>query len=385
MGKRANGEGTISRYRNGWRARLSLGNDSYGKRIRKSFYGKTQKEVREQMEQYKLDNKLITYSGDMTVDVWTKTWIYEYKINEIRSSSIERYSVIYKNYIRGTSLGRIKINELKRTDIIFYYNKLRKDGKADSIVKSVHKLLRAALNDARKNNYINVNYCSDITVSKKDLSRRTSDVVFTLDEEKRLLEFIKGNKYEMTIVLALSTGLRSGELVALRWEDIDLKEGTVSVNKGVSKTYYDKDGKRAFYLSETAPKTKSSIRSVPIPKSVLEQLIRYKNTQDFNKTMYKEIYKDNHFVLANEIGEPLKPDTILKAYGKILKDAGVSYKKFHALRHTYATRLSENGVSMVVAQKLLGHASIRMTAEVYTHVMENEKVLAVNKINNIFE
>lgn len=185
-------------------------------------------------------------------------------------------------------------------------------------------------------------------------------------------------------MLDLATGLQVGELVALKWKDIDFEKGILKISKSMTRKYVEKDGKRKLKIEEDTPKTKSSIRSVPIPSNVLCKLKKYKEEQEKLKKEYNDIYDDRDYVFANKLGEFIKPDTITKAYCKILREAGISHKKFHSLRHTYATRLSEIGVPLNVIQKLLGHSSIRMTADIYTHVMDEEKVIAVERINEIF-
>ena len=223
-----------------------------------------------------------------------------------------------------------------------------------------------------------------IVLPKLPYNNENETKVFTVEQQEKFLQIIKKSKYRMEFIVALGTGLRIGELVALRWKDIDFSNGILVVNKALSRAYKIIDGKRKFVIEETIPKTKSSIRKVEIPFNVLEELKKYKKEQDNYKKEFCEIYEDKDFVFANEIGQFIRPDTLNKALSKILKENNMKHINFHALRHTYATRLFERGVPLKTVQKLLGHASIKITADIYTHVMRTEKIEAVEKLNDLF-
>lgn len=198
------------------------------------------------------------------------------------------------------------------------------------------------------------------------------------------MDVIKNHKYRLMFILALGTGVRIGELVALKWDDINFDEGTLKVNKSISRSYIEIEGKRKFLLEETTPKTRSSIREVGIPSNILNELINYKKEQDEYKNNYKEIYTDNNYVFTDALGRYILPDTLSKAYLKVLKDNNIPHTRFLSLRHTYATRLFEKGVPLKTVQNLLGHSSIKITADIYTHVVGNEKISAVEKLNDLF-
>lgn len=384
--KKANGEGSINKYKNGWRATITIGRNSDGKLIRKQFYGKTKKDALDKMNEYKINSSrgLILIDEKINLEDWVNTWLNDFKAIELKPSSLERYLGVYNKYIKHSSIAKIKIKDLKAPNLQQYYNELLKNGKSENVIRTINKVLKAALTTARKNNYIYFNPCDNVILPKVKYTDKEKISVFTMEEERKLLSYINGNKYEMLLVLDLATGLRVGELVALKWKDIDFEKGILKVSKSMTRKYVEMDGKRKLKIEEDTPKTKSSIRSVPIPSNVLCKLKKYKEEQEEFKKEYNDIYNDRDYVFANKLGEFIKPDTITKAYCKILREAGISHKKFHSLRHTYATRLSEIGVPLNVIQKLLGHSSIRMTADIYTHVMDEEKVIAVERINELF-
>lgn len=384
--KKANGEGSINRYKNGWRASLSLGYNDSGKIIRKAFYGRTKMEAINKMNEYK-DKKLkgmLPKDEKITLEQWYNKWLFEFKANELKTSTIEWYYGYYLNYIKGTAIGRMKLKDINTPAIQLYYNRLLQSGKTPNTVRRLNKAIKSCLGYAKKFDYIFTNYCDGIVLPKLPYNNENETKVFTVEQQEKFLQIIKKSKYRMEFIVALGTGLRIGELVALRWKDIDFSNGILVVNKALSRAYKIIDGKRKFVIEETIPKTKSSIRKVEIPFNVLEELKKYKKEQDNYKKEFCEIYEDKDFVFANEIGQFIRPDTLNKALSKILKENNMKHINFHALRHTYATRLFERGVPLKTVQKLLGHASIKITADIYTHVMRTEKIEAVEKLNDLF-
>lgn len=385
--KKSNGEGSINRYKNGWRGTITIGRSADGKLIRKQFYGKTKIETLEKINEYKDKNKrgLIPKNDKITLNEWFKSWLYDFKANEIKASTMQRYDVIYRNYIEKSEIAGIKLKDLNSLTMQNYYNNLTKIGKTPMTIKIVNKAIKSCLKYAKRINYVAENCCDNVVLPK--ILRRNEDKVevFTIEEQKKFMEVIKEHKHRLEFVLTLGTGLRIGELVALRWDDINLKNGSLRVNKSIWRGYVTIDGKRKYVMQETAPKTSSSIREVAIPDKILEELKLHKAKQDEVKENYKEIYKDKGYVFANIIGEHILADTLSKSFVKALKDNGIKHLKFHALRHTYATRLFEKGVQLKTVQKLLDHSSIEITADIYTHVMDSEKISAVQKLNDLFE
>ena len=385
--KKSNGEDSINRYKNGWRGTITIGRNSDGKLIRKQVYGKTKLETIEKMNEYKDKNKrgLIPKNDKITLNEWFKTWLFDFKANEVKASTIQRYDVIYRNYVESSEIGGIKLKDLNSITIQNYYNNLTKLGKAPITIKILNKAIKSCLKYAKKMNYIIENCCDNVVLPKIPYKGEDKVQVFTVEEQKRFMEVIKNHKHRIEFLLTLGTGLRIGELVALKWNDIDFENGSLRVNKSIWRGYVTIDGKRKYVIQETAPKTPSSIREVAIPDKILEELKIHKEKQDEIKERYKEIYNDKSYVFANIIGEQMLSDTLSKSFAKALKDNGIKHVKFHSMRHSYATRLFEKGVQLKTVQKLLGHSSIEITADIYTHVMNSEKISAVQKLNDLFE
>lgn len=197
------------------------------------------------------------------------------------------------------------------------------------------------------------------------------------------IESIKCEFLEMLFLTALDTGLREGELFALTWNDIDFENSHINVNKSYKLVKNVDTGEYKDIIQ--LPKTKNSIRIVPIPNHLIAKLKQYKLHQKALKLEMANLYNDKNLVFCNMYGNYLSSSNVLKKFKKVLKENNLDQRKFHDLRHTYATRLFELGEDPKTVQKLLGHSSISITLDTYTHVLADMKEKAVSKLNNLYE
>lgn len=235
---KANGEGTIYKYeKNGktyYRGMLTLGSDEDGKLIRKSFNSTKKQDVINKMAEYKTKNNagLLPSDDKITLQQWFYTWLFDFRINDLKPSSFERYEGIYRNYIKDSTIGKKKLFDLRAADIQGYYNSLIEEGKTPNSIKTLNKYLKACLSEALKQNYINKNYCALVTLPK---IKESNDItVFTLEEQQKFINILNGHRLKALFIFALGTGLRVGELLALKWSDINFNNNTVSVNKSIN-------------------------------------------------------------------------------------------------------------------------------------------------------
>lgn len=384
--KRANGEGSIGKIidkRTGkikWRSILTLGHNENGKLIRKQLYGNTQKEVKDKLNEYKENSSKGTLSSNekLTLQEWFHTWLCDYRSNDLSRSTQDRYNGIYNNYIKNSEIGVFKLKDLKTGYIQSYYNKLIKEsGKTPDTIIFINKVLKCALNQARKENYINQNYCDNVIRPK--LIQKKEVEIFTIEEQTKFIGSLQNNRYSALFVLVLATGLRMGEVLALKWSDIDFEKCELKVHLSIKRVAIQGNikGNKTEVIVQT-PKTKYSIRNIPIPSNVINKLKLHKNRQTLEKIKAGMAYE------SNEIGKYTDERNLSRNYSQSLKDIGIPHKKFHSLRHSFATRLFENGESAKTVRVLMGHSSIKITLDTYTHVMPEMKIQACEKLNSLF-
>lgn len=386
---KGNGEGSIFKnIRNGeqigWRGQITIGRTENGNLKYKNFYGKTKKEVQTKMDEYKRQMLIaIPTEREMTVANWFYTWLFDYRKQDLKPKSFQRYHGIYKNYIENTELGNIKLQDLRTTHLQRYYRSLLDSEITPITIKQINTNLKTCLGEAEKQGYIQKNWCKLVTLPKIDNSKEVK--VLTKEEQQSFLEAIKGHELEMLFITTLGTGLRIGEILGLKWTDIDFKSNELHVNRSIQKVaIYENDNIGRYEVIEQTPKTKNSIRTIPVPINIIKKLKTYKKEQLENILLVGEAYDNKNYIFCDKLGKPIedkKPGRNLKT---ILNKLNIEPMKFHALRHTYATRLFEANIPPKTVQTLLGHADIETTMNIYTHVMKETKLEAVEKINNIF-
>ena len=239
--------------------------------------------------------------------------------------------------------------------------------------------------------YVIKNPCKGLKITKDDEEELIDDEdevveTFTKEETKKITNNLsKDSKIRYIIMFALFTGIRQGELLALNKTDI--QNDTVRINKTVKtvKVFDDKDNTKSNYeIKVTKPKSKTSNREVPIPDILKAELKRLEILVAKEKLKLGEAYTENELLFPSEMGTYIDAKNLRRSWERLLNKAGVQKKKFHALRHTYATRLFENNTSILTVSRLLGHSSIK-TTEIYTHVLEDVKKEEVQCLNDMLK
>jgi integrase len=376
-----------------YRISVDLGRDSQGKRIRKEFYGSSKKDAESKRDEYLkgLGSGLAKDFDKLVLGDVFKIWLYEIVKSTVKPSTYERYEGIYRLYVKPAPFFSIKLKDLRGLDIQRYYTSLVDAGKTASVIKNLHKLLKSFLNYCVDEGYIIKNYCTgkSITIPENNYVADDEDEdegpisAFTLDEQRKFIEAVKKHRNKTLFLLDLGTGLRLGEVIGLKWSDIDLKNNTLSVKRTIKGVTLINGEKRKYSLIEQLPKTKKSIRTVPIPSNLIPLLNEQRERQAKERAAAFDLYSDSNYVFSTVTGHVIDPRNLRRSFQRVLKHVGLDQKRFHDLRHTYATRLFEKGVSLKTVQDLLGHSNISITANIYTHVMPEEKSKAIDKINDL--
>ncbi|MFT4106640.1 MAG: tyrosine-type recombinase/integrase [Lacrimispora sp.] len=379
MAKRGQGEGTISKRPDGtWWARVSLGYDGQGKRKRKAFYGKTRKEVQEKLTAAlnDINNDEYVESSDMTFERWLDVWLLEYKKNYIEQRTYNIYRRYSKRVIKG--LGHYKIKDLKPSIIQKYINDEIQVIEYSGVEKCRY-VIRASLQQAVKNKMLKENVATECKIPDKKAKEKR---ILTPAEQDDFIKAASQMKGCEVFIMALATGMRIGELLALQWSDVDFEAGIVTVNKTQIKVFDVDDPDTKLTWSVGPPKTKSSNRVIPLLPAVNTLFEILKQRQAENKIRYGKKYKDSDFVFCHKWGGMMSYDYAVSQLDRLKKELGMDGISPHALRHTFATRGLESGVELKVMQELLGHSSINMTADLYTHVLVDKKKSSIMKMEN---
>lgn len=315
----------------------------------------------------------------ITLREYLEEWISSYVECNLKKSTISSYKSLIKLHIIP-SLGNIELQKLTASHIDTFYAQKLKNGRLDNkgglsqrYIQYIHRTLSEALGHAVKKKLLITNPIKDITNIPKVSKYRAQ--IYDKNEIVQLLNISRGSELECPIALAALCGLRRGEALGLKWSDIDFKNSTLSITRQLIAT---DEG----YEFDT-PKSETSIRKISIPNTVLSILENQKIKYENLKTALKGDFKDNNLVCSYSDGMPINPKSFSKIFAYFLKKNKLNHIRFHDLRHSYASLMLVSGSSLKVTSELLGHSTISLTADTYTHVIDDLKKDAAIRIDNI--
>ncbi len=369
MGKRGNGEGTIYQdERTGrWIGQATI----QGKR--KSLYGKTYKEVQAKLRTLlaDADKGIMPPPKQLTVTQFFEHWLADVVKPAKRASTYTSYEQNYRLYIKP-HLGNLKVSELQPSDLRGLYSSLTRRGLKPHSVRRCHAVLHTGLQQALSDNLVYRNVAHGFKGLPSVENGAEEATILSPEQVNRLLGQTHGTNYHALLTVAVYTGLRQGELFALRWEDVDLGAGTLSVRQNLS-----------IRKQVGQPKSRAGVRSMTLPRLCVIVLREHKVRQaearlranEWNDTglvfttLKPGAGKGGHTTLP---GSPLTQSVVNRALKSLLAKADLPEMKFHELRHTACSLMALQGIPATVAMKRMGHSDIRLTLQRYTHVLEQQ-------------
>lgn len=359
---------------------LDIGKDSDGKRVRKQFYGKTKEEAETKRELYlkQLDHGNKKYFAETF-----KKWLYEVVKYRVKPSSFDKYEGIFRNYFEKCPFYLTPIGNIKPIDVQSYYNSIFISGKSSNAIKNANKLLKQFFNYCVDNDYITKNPVSGkkvfIPIGDNNVLRKDIEI-FTDNEIRKMIFQDEESFIKYAALISYATGMRRGEILGLKESDIDYKNKVININRTVVTAYMvDSKGNRSKKTYISIPKTFNSIRTIPLPIGLINTL---ESAIALRKTMNsKEEYKDMIFI--SKQGNLIEASNFIRSWENFLKRCGVEYKKFHALRHTYATKQFRAGIPILTISKLLGHSDIEITMNIYTHISIEDKNKSLDTLQEL--
>ena len=357
-----------------WCAAIVYGVNDSGKPKRKYLYGKTKKEVEEKLRKFSTD--IHDYGNAINeVSFTVQEWVYQHMFTNLHKSiadtTFENYLIVYNTHIKNSWLGEMKLKDVKLLHLQQYFKD--KTALSEAYMHRIRILLNGSFKTAILNNLIRTNPLTGFKPPKSEKEESTFEVL-TKDEQSIYMAYAK----EPIILTALFTGMRLGELLALKWYNVDLDSRIISVVESYNRAkVYDEKGNYTTKDLFKEPKSKSGTRKIPIPQFLATQLKKHK--------LLSKYAKDDDLVFCTSTGKVYSTSNIRRLHHMILKKSGLRHVKFHALRHTYATRLLEAGENFKTLQVLLGHADIQTTMNIYAHVTEETKFGAADLQEKLFK
>lgn len=340
-----------------------------------SVYGDTITDVKKQMRdlKYKLEHGLFVEKTKIKLNDWYKVWLEEYKKNQVKIGTYNNYKKYYESIVRNR-LGSKYITEIRGEHIQKLYNELVDEEYALASIKIVSCVLNGCFQQALRNGLIERNpvKLAELPRQKEKKTRQA----LTKEQQAIFMEYAKDSYLYNFFAVMLRTGLRNGEMRGIKYTDIDKKSKVLHVQRTLK--YIEGIG----YLEDT-PKTRTSNRDIPLTAATLQLLEEQRRYWGF------KVERIDRYLFCNEHGEPLSRERVQAELTRIIKRivaAGNDFERItpHVFRHTFATRAIEAGMQPQVLKTILGHSSLAMTMDLYSHVLPDTRAEEMEKIAGVF-
>lgn len=370
----------VKRSENSWSLVFDLGRDASGKRRQKWVTVKgTKRDAEKELTRilHEAQTDAFVEPARMNVAEYLEYWLVNYAKTNVVAKTYEWYEEIIRLYLIP-GLGQHNLSKLQVVHIQSYYTRMLSEGRrlrpgglsAQSVLHH-HRVLREALQQAVKWQFLSKNP-ADAVVPPRPVRKEMQ----ALDEDQtaRLIHAARGSRLYVPIILAVATGLRRGEVLGLRWQDVDLDAGILAVRQALS---FTTQGGLVF----KAPKTKRSRRTVALPEFVTEVLREHKQEQEQIRQMLGAAYQDLDLVIAYPDGLPWTPNSFTAAFASLLRSYDLPRVRLHDLRHTHASHLLKQGVNPKVVSERLGHSTVTLTLDTYSHLLPGMQEEAAQRVD----
>ncbi len=375
MTRRGNSEGSIyQRSSDGrWLGVATVGLDPAGRPIRRTVSAKTRAEVVRKLKKLsrEIDDGLVTAERAPTLEVLFERWFVDVMAREVVRSTIDNYRSIVKFHILPTH-GRKKVDELTVAEVDRLLAAKIAAGLSPSTVHRIRAVLSQCLDQGIRWGVTPRNVAR---LSRSPKLVRAEGRTLSPEQARALLASLKGHRNEALYTLMLSTGLRRGEALGLRWEDVDLERGVARVKRSLKR--------EGGHIVTADTKTLKSRRAVNLPEPVVELLARHRDQQEKERVDLGEAWRETGFVFTSSIGTPIDPRNLYRDFQKVCENAELSHWHPHELRHSAASLMLASGVKLQVVSQVLGHSSIRMTADVYGHILDPDREQAAKAMTAV--
>ena len=367
--RRGNGEGSVYQEKDGrWCAVVSLPTGG-----RKKFHARSRQEAADKL----LSARRLVADGvpipeqRQTVGELLTTWLDNTARVTVRPATFQSYSTIVRIHLVPT-LGRVRLIDLTPQHVQRVLNAKSAEGLSPRRVDYIRAVLRRALGQAMRWGIVTRNVATLVEPPK---ARKKRVQPFSPEEARQFLDAIRGDRLEALYAVALAIGLRQGEALGLGWDDLDLDSGTITVRHALQRI----NGK----LTLVEPKTDRSHRMVPIPASLIHRLVEHRDRQSVERDRAANLWHEGGFVFTTVLGRPLDGSSVTHRFQKLVAAAGLRHQRFHDLRHACASLLLAQGVPARVVMEILGHSTVTLTLNTYSHVLPRTQREALDHMDNL--